>query len=1151
MRSLNLSSLFLNASLIFTSLVLGVSCAPHSSKEGSSSLGTLSQAEQASLEEKILKEGEDQEVELIWVEKTSGEMFLQKVSARKALTFSKNSLPPSGLSRGSYEIILNEEVDLLIQFPTSRESDRDTVREWTSEEILDDALFSAKAVFGTEEWFAHYPNADGRGIRIAGLDTGVALGRPGLSFTRDGRNKIAQSITLAPIWQLPFYEETDIERCGLVDQKIALAVSTWDLRQISLPNKETLISKIPFKISPCGIHPQLPQTSKAKCLQWGSLFPLAGSTAHSKEESLSFAAKALHYSDGEVYVLADFNGDGKIDSKEVLRPLSQVSSSQKSDAGFGYTLLDGSVLAFDIHNTQTVFPHHEWSEEGSTSIDLPWLTCGSQKTLPEKSLMLIPPKLKGASSHGDGVASVAAGFNIGNRDLDGVAPGAQIVDVRITDSEGVRRFSISEVARALKAGGDSAQIVNLSFSLFFQSPSAQVAMQRLLESTLQSTNALYFFSAGNNGPGRASMNRAQIYPSMGIAVGAYIGDDHAQNNYGSSLPLQGVVSYSSRGPSIDGGPGALLLSPLAFTMTSIPSQGFRSFSGTSSAAPALAGVAALIASQIQAEGLEFNRDILKRALIQSALPLHDTPFIDQGYGIPQLFAAMEHYRETVQKKAIDRRVPFEFSTPMNEQGIKRTGIFARGRAAADEVTRFTVSPIFNEAGANWSETDKADFLERLTLKSFSPQGEPLHWLHHPKTLLVPRGGAGFDVGLDVDALWDFKSGNQGGEWLGEIHFYRTNGHGETSERVGVLPVTLLIEAQSNELISQQVIKVSAQEVSRVFIQKPRWATHGLFRREAADQTSRRRSLCGRSFMGNPSGMQLSALDSAGGRDERFEEYAFATEQEGVYEFSIEGQRSGLRACVNDQEQEITIQWFALSVDPLQIEKNTSKGTARITALLETWTPHTPGTLSFHSPGWTKDLFLKTEKDWEWKSPLLSTKTTEALHLQFQIRRNLLSNHLRGFPYWLAHASDERHQWPARLPSFKPSSQASWSSSWLGNSFRASNWQITLSAFERGIKADEGLPSRLPLRLKQVDPNASKERVSVGPIETSQAHPKSFAVTLGLPSSKSVFSNQVNWVCSFQPKGAQVSVPCGELEFELSSPPETDHGEPHEEEEEKE
>ena len=44
-----------------------------------------------------------------------------------------------------------------------------------------------------------------------------------------------------------------------------------------------------------------------------------------------------------------------------------------------------------------------------------------------------------------------------------MAPGAQVIDVHFGDSFGGRSYTIAEVARALKAGGKQADIVNLSY----------------------------------------------------------------------------------------------------------------------------------------------------------------------------------------------------------------------------------------------------------------------------------------------------------------------------------------------------------------------------------------------------------------------------------------------------------------------------------------------------------------------------------------------------------------------------------------------------------------------------------------------------------------------------------------------------------------
>src|SRR5687768_2988528 len=66
-------------------------------------------------------------------------------------------------------------------------------------------LFAGKEVFGLAGWSAAHPYADGRGVRIAVVDDGVALRRPGLLETSIGTPKIAKVINTAASWLLPLY----------------------------------------------------------------------------------------------------------------------------------------------------------------------------------------------------------------------------------------------------------------------------------------------------------------------------------------------------------------------------------------------------------------------------------------------------------------------------------------------------------------------------------------------------------------------------------------------------------------------------------------------------------------------------------------------------------------------------------------------------------------------------------------------------------------------------------------------------------------------------------------------------------------------------------------------------------------------------------
>ena len=296
-----------------------------------------------------------------------------------------------------------------------------------------------------------------------------------------------------------------------------------------------------------------------------------------------------------------------------------------------------------------------------------------------KTLRIFQPE-KGGDSHGEGVASVMAGYKIGGLEgFDGVAPGSQILDYDLSEYSNVaeeNEYTLSTFLEALDwLGSEGAKVVNISYSLFFTSAKTQSFMNKALEEIITKHNMVVSFSAGNNGPGLGSLNRRGIYPSSALIAGAYVSKELDEYVHGvTGLPEEGrVIYYSSRGPGLGAGP--TLISPLSSLTNSTPDGGHRAFSGTSSASPALAGAAAALISAVEQEGLEFDAPTLVHALRLSGKRLKAEPFIFQGNGLPQIGKALAIYKQLVAgKKPMNIKVE---ASGTSTDGQRSAGIFLK------------------------------------------------------------------------------------------------------------------------------------------------------------------------------------------------------------------------------------------------------------------------------------------------------------------------------------------------------------------------------------------------------------------------------------------------------------------------------------------
>lgn len=268
-------------------------------------------------------------------------------------------------------------------------------------------------------------------------------------------------------------------------------------------------------------------------------------------------------------------------------------------------------------------------------------------------LRLQQPERAG-DSHGEGVASVIAAHHPGNPSLDGVAPGAELVDIDIseaTDKAAENDYTLGSILLGLeKLALEGAEVANISYSLFFSSVRSQEFMAKAIDELVKKYNIVLSFSAGNNGPGLGSLNRRVMYPDSVLVAGAFVSKELDARVWGvSGLPDEGrVVYYSSRGPGPLGEGGPLMIAPLSSLAHADPTSGYSAFSGTSSASPALAGAATVLISAIKQHGLKVDATTVVHALRLSGKRLENEPFVAQGYGLPQVGAALEIYRRLIQ-----------------------------------------------------------------------------------------------------------------------------------------------------------------------------------------------------------------------------------------------------------------------------------------------------------------------------------------------------------------------------------------------------------------------------------------------------------------------------------------------------------------------
>ncbi|MET9168644.1 S8 family serine peptidase, partial [Streptomyces cellulosae] len=232
--------------------------------------------------------------------------------------------------------------------------------------------------------------------------------------------------------------------------------------------------------------------------------------------------------------------------------------------------------------------------------------------------------------HGTHVASIVGGSGAASGGARrGVAPGADLLIGKVLGDDGFGTESqvIDGMEWAVARGAD---VVNMSLGSDAPSDGTD-PMSRALNELSASSGALFVVAAGNAGPGQGTIG-SPAAADAALTVGAVDRDDS-------------LADFSSRGPRTGDGavkpdvtaPGVGIVAARAAgtTMGQIVDASYVAASGTSMAAPHVAGAAALLAQQHP----DWTASRLKDALTSTARLIDGQRVTEQGGGRIDVAAA--------------------------------------------------------------------------------------------------------------------------------------------------------------------------------------------------------------------------------------------------------------------------------------------------------------------------------------------------------------------------------------------------------------------------------------------------------------------------------------------------------------------------------
>jgi tripeptidyl-peptidase II len=592
-------------------------------------------------------------------------------------------------------------------------------------EVIGEVLgLMPKQETGALDFIRENPEFNGKGVVVAIFDTGVDPGAVGLQTTPDGRPKVIDIVDATGSGDVDMSTEVKVEDgkvTGLTGRILKLDAK-W-----KIPSGKVRIGKKPaYEIFPSDLQPRIKAYRKKKFQE-----------AQSKIET-SYRAR----------IEAIDSGRQKGNKGDLEKRLAQLIAAGKSYSDPGpicdcVVFNDGKTWRAavdtdedgdfaDEEDMTNYRVAQEWDQFDSVSL----VNFGVNIYENGHVLSIV----NDCHPHGTHVAGIVSANYPKKPEFNGVAPGAQIVSVRIGDNYIDGMETGTGLIRGVKAVlQNKCDLVNMSFGEPTKAPNRGLIVNYFKE-LVNKHGVIFIASAGNAGPALSTVGAPGGTTSELIGVGAYVSPKMMAAEY--ALRTQGAglgYTWTSRGPTFDGDLGVSLFAP-GGAIAPVPQwtldKSMR-MNGTSMASPNCCGNFALALSGLKAKKINYTPASVRRAFENTAKPIATADVFGQGYGLVQTGAA---YDALVR----DARKPFEL-IPLSVavSGGKR-GIYLRepNETAGDaEPQEFTVQvrPQFHP---NASSKQKVAYRLRLTLESGAD------WAQCGEEITVTNGGASFSVLVD-------------------------------------------------------------------------------------------------------------------------------------------------------------------------------------------------------------------------------------------------------------------------------------------------------------------------------------------------------------------------------------------------------------------
>ncbi|MFD1663472.1 S8 family serine peptidase [Streptomyces caeni] len=516
---------------------------------------------------------------------------------------------------------------------------------------------------GAVEFVRRHPQADGRGVTIGILDSGVDLGHPALQKTTTGERKIVDWVTATdPI------VDGDATWRPMVSA-VSGPTFTYGGKTWTAPSGSYAVSTFKESVTAGGDAKGDANRDGDTTDSWGILYDAAAGT-----------------------VRVDLNNNNDFTDDEPMKPYKdgfQIGYFGTDDPATD--VVERQPFVVEIRKDVPMDPYGgSWVGKKADFVNIGVIE----------------------SEHGTHVAGITSANGLFGGKMNGAAPGAKIVSSRAcTWSGGCTNVALTEgmIDLVVNRGVD---IVNMSIGGLPALNDGNNARAELYTRLIDTYGVQLVISAGNSGPGANTIGDPGLADKV-ISVGAGISRATWAANYGSQVTKKyAMMPFSSRGPREDGGftptlvaPGAAINStqtwlpgsPVAEAGYSLPA-GYSMLQGTSMASPQAAGASALLLSAAKQKGIGLTPATLRTALTSTAHHIKGVQAYEEGAGLIDIVDAWDAVKDGatahnaatsdyVVKAPVDTAIDYALKTPGFGTGLyDREGGLKAGERKTYDVT---------------------------------------------------------------------------------------------------------------------------------------------------------------------------------------------------------------------------------------------------------------------------------------------------------------------------------------------------------------------------------------------------------------------------------------------------------------------------------